>query len=356
MRDFPFVRRRGVLLSAAALAGCANEAPPAAVVAYPERSLPYAPLLLAVKRGLYAEPGVKVALSHFTQAGAVAAAVATGRATVGAMSLPELVRAGTEGAPLVACGALTRRLDCHLVVTTARSVPSATLAAIHLGEWRGLRVGVEGGADGSEAFARLATGLGMAGPGVLYTPPAPRLPQRELAAAQPLDAETRWATFETEEGLAAALTDRRLEGFIGRAYAAAQTLSYGSGRVVSEFVGPDEATVMSALPTVLVTRRDGLSSTDEEVTRQIIGAVGRAVEELTGPAGKEALTVALPERDSLFLTLAHGLFSPSQELGAYAAGARLGADSVERYVGLSAITGARVDINPGVVTTTRFSG
>ncbi|HET7771533.1 MAG TPA: hypothetical protein VFN74_22365, partial [Chloroflexota bacterium] len=222
--------------------------------------------------------------------------------------------------------------------------------------WRGLRVGVEGGADGSEAFARLSTGLGMAGPGVLYTPPAPRLPQRELAATQPLDAETRWATFETEEGLAAALTDRRLESFIGRAYAAAQTLSYGSGRVAPGFVGPDETTVMSALPTVLVTRREGLSSADEGMIRQVIGGVGRAVEELTGPTSKEALSVALPERDSLFLAVAHGLFSPSRELGAYAAGARLGADAVARYVGLSAITGVRLDVNPGAVTTTRFSG
>ena len=78
--------------------------------------------------------------------------------------------------------------------------------------------------------------------------------------------------------------------------------------------------------------------------------------ELSGPAGKEAALLALPEKDALHLSVAHGLFSPDRASTAYAAGAQLPADVVPRYVELSAMTGTRLDVNVGAATTTRFSG
>ena len=351
------LRRRSALAgAAAALAGCAENSRPAAVLAYPERSLPYAPLLLAVRRGLYGEPAVRAALSHLTQEGAVAAAVASGSVLAGAMSLPELVHALAEGAPLVAIGALTSRLDCHLITTTARGVPVASLTAIHLGEWRGLRVGVERGPDGSEAFVRLFAAWSGASRAPGQPPVEPRPPPRELGAAHALDGETRWASFETEEGLAAALTDRRLEAFVGRAYAAAQTLSYGSGRLAQPLADSGETHALAALPAVLVTRRLGHSTAEGSLLRELLTALGRAVGELTGPAGSAAAAQALPEKDTLHLGVAHGLFSPNAAASAYAPGAQLPADVVSRYVELSAMTGVRLDVNVGAATTTRFSG
>jgi hypothetical protein len=340
----------------AALVACASDTPVAAIAAYPERSLPYAPLLLAVKRGLYAEPGVRVALSHLTEPGAVAAALATGSALAGAMSLAELAQALAQGAPLVAFGALTRRLDCHFVATTARSVPIPTLPAVHLGEWRGLRVGVERGPDGSEAFVRLFAAWSNASRWVAQPALAPRPPQRELAAGYALDGEARWSALDTEEALAAALTDRRLEAFIGRAYAAAQTVSYGAGQIARPLADSGENHVLGALPAVLVTRRSGHRAAEEALLKQLLRGVERAGAELTGATGKESALVALPEKDALHLSVAHGLFSPDVVSTAYAADARLPADVVSRYVELSAMTGTRLDVNLGAATTTRFSG
>ena len=326
--------------------GC-GEAPPVGAVAYPERSLSYAPLLLAVKRGLYGETPVRLALAQLSAPGAVARAVAGGAALAGAMAMADFIAAVADGAPLIAFGALTSRLDCHLVTTTARSLPVPSLPALHLGDWRGLRVGVESGPDGTEAFVRLFA---------MWSGVAPRAPAREVAMGHQVDGETRWAGFETDEGLAAALADRRLEAFVGRAYAAAQTVSYGSGRVVSSLADGGGAHVLEALPTLVVTRTSGLSANNERLLTQIHGALGRAVDDLTGASGREAAALALPEKDSLHRSLAHGLISPSVASGAYAQGARLGREAVARYVELSTMTGARLDVNVGAVTTTRFSG
>ena len=334
--------------------GCAEGEPVVGAVAYPERSLAYAPLLLAVKRGLYADPTSRVALSHLSAPGAVARAVASGEVVAAAMGMADFVGSVAAGAPLVAIGALTSRLDCHLVTTTARTVPIPTLPAIHLGEWRGLRVGVESGPDGTEAFVRLFAAWSSQ-PGQ-RTALEPRAPQRELAAAHGLGGEARWAAYETDEGLAAALADRRLEAFVGRAYAAAQALSYGSGQVAQSLATGGENHILAALPTVLVTRRDGSSAGDEQVLRRLLVGMGRAVEQLTGPDGKQAAMSALPEKDALHLSLAHGLFSPNVASTAYASGARLPAEAAARYVALSIMTGARLDVSVGALTTTRFSG
>lgn len=343
------MRRRGTLLAAVGLGvmGCASEEPVAAVVAYPERSLSYAPLLLAVKRKMDAAAPMRVALAQLSAPGAVARVVVSGEALAGAMGMPDFVANAAAGAPLVAMGALTSRLDSHLVTTTARGVPDATLAAIHGGAWRGLRVGVESGPDGTEAFVRMFAAWSGA---------RPAGPRREVAALSAMDGETRWSAFETDEGLAAALADRRLEAFVGRAYAAAQTLSYGSGAVAPRPAAGDEEHVLAALPTVLVTRRGGLTSEEEGILRRLRAGIGAAVGELTGPDGKQAVMAALPEKDSLHVTLAHGLFTPSAAASAYAREGRLADGAAARYVELSAMAGARLDVNVGALTTTRFSG
>lgn len=338
------------------VAGCAPSEPPAGVVAYPERSLSYAPLLLALKRGLYADVPVRLAASQLSAEGAVAAVVATGDALVGAMGMAEFIRSVAAGAPLVAIGALTSRLDCHLVTTTARPIPVATMRAIHLGEWRGLRVGVESGPDGTEAFVRMYAAWSDAS----RVPPqerlGPRAPMREIASSHAVDGETRWAAYETDEGLAAALADRRLEAFVGRAFAAAQTLSYGSGQLGRGLAEGRENHVLAALPTVLVTRRSGHAAAEEGLLRQLVRAVGRAADELIAHDGMRAAAVALPEKDSLHLRLAHGLMSPDATASAFAGGGRLGAEAVSRYVELAAMTGVRLDVNAGAATTVRFSG
>lgn len=346
----------GLALGGLALAGCAQEERPVGVVALPERSLAYAPLLLAVRRGLRQEPASRVAVTQRVDGQAVAAAVVTGEALVGAMALPDLVRAATAGAPLVAIGALTKRLDCHLVVTTARGVPVPTLPAIYLGEWRGLRVGVESGADGTEAFARLAALWGNAARVPPQEPFAPRAPQRELAAASRVEGEARWEAFETDAALAAALADQRIEAFIGRPYAAAQSVAYGAGQVTRSLATGDESQVLAALPTVLVARRDMSGEGEGALIRRLLSAVGRAGTELSGAGGGQAAAEALPERDSLRLTIAQRLMASDSTTGAYAPDARLDEEAVRRYLELSAMAGARVGLNAGALITNRFSG
>src|SRR5689334_6328264 len=104
------LRRRSLGAGLVGLAGAAcapRAAPLAGIVALPERSLAYAPLLLAVKMGLYRSPALRTATLLRSGGAAVAAAVAGGDADAGALSLPDFLDAVAAGAPLVAIGALT---------------------------------------------------------------------------------------------------------------------------------------------------------------------------------------------------------------------------------------------------------
>ncbi len=339
------------------LTRCGVDPGPAALVAYAERSLEYAPLLLAAKRGLWSEPPAKLGMMQLPDGRAVVEAVATGRALAGAVPLPDLVAAAGEGGALVGIAALTARLDCELVVTTARTVPIPTLAAMHLGEWRGLRVGVQSGSGGTEAFVRLVALWSDASRTAPQPAFAPRAPQRQLAGSAALDGEVRWSAFDTDAGLAAALADRRLEGFLGRSYAGALAVSHGSGTVAQRLAEGGENHVLSALPTVLVTRREGLDVRAEALLRQMVAAVARAAGELAGPEGAQAAGVALPEKDQLRLALALRLMSPNAAATAFATDARLTEEPVRRYAELSAMAGmARMGPSAGALTTSRFIG
>ncbi|HEU5316743.1 MAG TPA: hypothetical protein VFX49_11575 [Chloroflexota bacterium] len=345
----------GTALAVLGAAGCGEQARPVGVVALPERSLTYAPLLLAVKRGLWGEPPVRLAVMQRADGRGVAEAVVGGAALVGAMALADLVGAVTDGAQLLGIGALTARLDCHVVVTTARSTPPPTLAAIHLGEWRGLRMGVESGADGTESFVRLSGVWSEATEGL-----GPRAPERAIAASDEVEGEVRWTELETDAALAAALADRRLEGFIGRPYAAAQALTYGSGQLGHSPAEGPERSVLEALPTVLVARRDVSSAGEVDLIRRIVQAAARGGRELTGSGGRRMAAEALPERDSLHLALAQRLMAADAATTAYALDGRLGEEPVRRYLELSATAWAgrvaRADASVGALITNRFSG
>jgi hypothetical protein len=227
---------------------------------------------------------------------------------------------------------------------------------MHLGEWRGLRVGLESGPGGTEAFVRLFALWSDASRTPPQEPLAPRAPQRLLVAPQPLDGEVRWSTFDTDAGLAAALADRRLEAYVGSPYAAALALSYGSGQVSRSLADGGENHVLAALPTVLITRRDGPDARAETLLRQLVTAIGHASHELAGPDGAPLAAEALPERDRLHLGLAHRLMSPDATSTAFAAGARLTEEPFRRYLELSAMAGARTGLSAGALTTSRFSG
>src|SRR5437762_6428296 len=137
--------RRTLLGGGAALAGtaCAPRAAPlAGIVALPERSLAYAPLLLAAKAGLYHSPAQRTATLLRSGGGAVAAAVVAGDADAGALSLPDFLDAVEAGAPLVAIGAVTRRFAGQLVAATSRSL-IPTVDALLSGGWRAVALGVQ---------------------------------------------------------------------------------------------------------------------------------------------------------------------------------------------------------------------
>jgi len=338
--------RRSVLSLPLVAAACASGDPVSGVVAYPERSLEYAPLFLAAKAGLYAEPRQRIALTQRVSGQDVAASVVGGFAAAGALAMPDFIRAVADGAPLIAIGALTRRLDCHLVVRSGFVSPIATLAAIHLGDWRGQRIGLESGPNGTEAFIRFVSLRGQRN-----ARPTPR----QLISLEPLSGEARWKAFETSEALTAALADHRVEAFIGRPYAVAQTLTLGSGLLAQTFAGEAESPILTALPTILVAHRDRLSI--QPILAPLVSACARAASEFSGASVGDAAMRAMPDRDGLHISLAARLMSggavPS---GAFAADGKLPLDAIERYVTLSASAGRTLGLNPGTLATTRFSG
>src|SRR5436190_22163277 len=142
------LRRRVLGGSQVTLAGAAcapRTAPLAGIVVLPERSLAYAPLLLAAKAGLYHSPALRTATLLRSGGGAVAAAVVAGDADAGALSLPDFLDAVEAGAPLVAIGALTRRFAGQLVAATSSTSRPLTLTvdALFSGGWHAVPLAVQ---------------------------------------------------------------------------------------------------------------------------------------------------------------------------------------------------------------------
>ncbi len=350
-------RRTGLAaLSAVFLAACAaRQEPVAGVVAFPARTLSYAPLLAAVSAGLYADPKVRVALMQRRSGSDVAAVVADGTAIAGALPLEDLVQVVSEGAPLVAIGALTRRLPCQLVIADRPDVAQRSRDTLSGGDWRGMRLGVEGGPGGTERFVRFHA----LAQGVQPTPAG-----RRLLATDPASGEPRWLAFETPEALVAALKDNRLDAFVGPPFAAAQTITLGGAVVATNFLEvPEAAETAGALPTVLVAHRDslhdgGTQSAVQALLRQVVQGCARAAADLAGPEAPASVIKALPERDPLHVTLAVRLASPSPGASAFAAGGKLAEENVRRYLELSAMAGRApaAGVSAGSLSSTRFSG
>ena len=352
--------RRALATAALALAGCARTAPPLlGTVAYAERSLATAPLLEAVRFGLYASPAARVTLILRDSAAGVAAMVTDGSAAAGVLPLPSFVQAVAAGAPLVVAGALTRRLSCQLVLSTRAALPPPLPGVIIGGAWRGVRVGVEAGDAGTEAFARAIH---------LLTGSAGSPPERALLAPDPVAVEPRWVAHLTGEALVAALADNRIDAFFGGSLSAAQVMTLGVGSVATNFAdarpldgsyNEEMSDVASAFCTVLVCHRDAVEGAraPAKLLAPLVPACTRAGQALSGPAGAETIARALPERDALHLQLALRLTAPAPEPSSYALDGRLPAGAIERYLALSAMAGRPLaGVNAGALTTTRFSG
>lgn len=367
-----------------------------AAVAFPERSLAYAPLLVVLGLPIDSRTALGAARSRVGTAerlipllcdgGAqVAEAVASGAALAGALPLPGLVAAVAAGAPLVAFSALTRRWGGQLVVAREAELPRHA-EGLRDGSWRNVRVGLQTGSDGSERLVRLwllAAGLGHVSHsaqgaygaqgilGFLPAPPGDGSPPAHLGR-DPWEGEPRWLGFSTGEALVAALKDGRIVAFVGPSSAAAQAVILGVGEVVANFSdGSTAPDVSAALPAVLVARQERIG---DPALSDLRVACARAGATLSGAEGPALVTRAFRERDPLALRLALRLDVPqpsggetdaprtaAREAGAPAAGA-LAADAqrevppllgglyaadgqlpvaaVERYLQLAAAAGA----------------
>lgn len=314
--------------------GAAGGAP--AAVAYPERSLTYAPLLLSLA-GTDA-PGLPLLRSGGRQ---VATAIASGEAVAGALPLPDLAAAVAAGAPLVAFGALTRRAGGQLVVARDAPIPRRATALMD-GSWRGARVGVTTGSGGSETLMRfwwladapdLSGGPGGPGPGVDYL------------GRDPWRGEPRWIGFSTGEGLVAALKDGRIWAFLGPSGAAAQALLLGTAEVLANVSdGSAAGTASAALPVVLATRRDRLGAAHPLIPG-LAAACARSAVALAAADGATLAAQAVPEQDALARQQALRLdASPAAGGGLYSPDGRLAAEAVERYLDLAARAGAGLQL------------
>jgi len=303
-------------------------------VAFPARSLSYAPLLLALARGEGAPPRPLVPL--LSDGGRqVAAAVAGGRAAAGALPLEDLVAAVAAGAPLVAFGALTRRRGAQLVVARGGGLSGGPEALLG-GTWRGASVGLQTGGEGSERLVRLW--WLAAGP--------PAAPPATYLDRDPWAGEPRWIGFTTGEALVAALADGRIAAFCGPSLAAAQATVLGTGQVVGNFSdGSTGADVGAALPVVLAARRDRVQAGDPTV-QYLRVACARAAAALTGGEGPFLAAQALPEIDPVALDRALRLDVPPGAPGLYATDGRLSPAAVGRYLDLAAQAGTALAVDP----------
>jgi ABC-type nitrate/sulfonate/bicarbonate transport system substrate-binding protein len=308
-----------------------------AAVAYPERSLTYAPLLLSLA-GRDA-PGIPLLRSGGRP---VAEAIVSGEAVAGALPLPDLVAAVAAGAPLVAFGALTRRAGGQLVVARDAPIPRRATALMD-GGWSGARVGVTTGSGGSETLMRFwwlvdgpnggAGGEGGSGPGASAGDYLTRDPWRR---------EPRWIGFSTGEGLVAALKDGRIWAFLGPSGAAAQALLLGTAEVLANVSdGSAAGTASTALPVVLATRRDRLGAAHPLIPG-LAAACARAGAALAAADGAALAAQAVPEQDGLARRQALRLDGPpaGSDGGLYSPDGRLAPEAVERYLELAARAGA----------------
>ena len=375
-------------LAAGALAACGPRGEPVAgVVAFPERSLSYAPLLVAVKAGLYRAPPVRLALVQRASGPRVAAAVVDGAADAGAMTLPDLVAAVAAGAPLVAIGALTRRFAGQLVVAVDATMRDRTLAALLAGDWPGVRVGLQAGPEGTEQamrFLLLASRdvaprvSAAASDRLVRTSPPFSLSDVErgnacqdqlvsgglactkVLAGDPLHAEPRWIDYGTGEALVAALKDGRIAAFLGRSLAAAQATIAGGAEIVANFSrGEVAGNVTPALCHVLVVRRDRAEAIDRhtaDLLHSLVQASARAAAVLAGPEGLDMVTRALPDRDPIQLGTALRLDHPTPAASAYALDSRLPPEAMPRLLALAALAGRPLALDARTLVSNRFVG
>lgn len=308
-------------------------------MAFPERSLTYAPLLIAAVASGDAGSALGAASARAGAAeglipllcdgGAqVAEAVTSGAALAGALPLPDLVTAVAAGAPLVAFGALTRRWGGQLVVAHEAELPRRA-EGLRDGSWRAARVGLQTGSDGSERLVRLWLLVAGSGP----------MSHGAYLERDPWAGEPRWLGFSTGEGLVAALKDGRIAAFVGPSSAAAQAVILGAGEVVANFSdGSTAADVSAALPAVLAARQERIG--DPALT-DLRAACARAGVALAGDEGPALVSRTFRERDPLTLRLALRLDVSGPPLGGvYAADGLLAVAAVERYLELATAAGA----------------
>jgi ABC-type nitrate/sulfonate/bicarbonate transport system substrate-binding protein len=376
-----WLNRRSLLVAAGWLTGsgiaaCAGSTrPPAGVVALPERSLSYAPLLLAARAGLFASPRLDVALIQRASGQHVAAALVDGSVDAGAMALADLVSAVAAGAPLIAFGALTRRFTGQLVVAADAPVRERNLDALRAGRWRGLRVGLQTGTEGTEQAMRhillSSSARGAREPpqggltiGAAEGQPPGHLPPRSLSAGGPmlaadaLDDEPQWIGYGTGEALVAALKDGRIAAFLGRSLAAAQATNTRDSEVVQNLSdGSIAGDVTPAFCHVLVVRRDRAELREGQAAQLLAGLVAScasAAQALTGPEGGDTAVRALPDRDATHLLRALQLDHPSASATAYALDGRVPPQAAELYLELCARAGHRFALDAAQLTTNRF--
>ena len=333
--------RRRAFVSAAAgipLLACASPREDLlGVVALPERSLAYAPLIAAVKSALYQASPRRVAVTQQNGGRRVAEAVIEGFADAGALSLPDFLAAVASGAPLVAIGALTRRHAAQLVVSASLPVAEPSLAAVLDGTWKDARVGVETGGDGTASFAQsLVLGSGFS--------------RRQ---------EPQWIALPTSEALVAALADNRVEAYFGRPYATAHSVSLGNVVVAENFAAGERFEPQArAFSTVVVARRDR-TLRDDRVHRLhslLVPACAHAATVLSSDAGPDLAVALLPDRDGLALRMATRLAAPSPTTSCFAQDARLSTEAVEAYLELAALAGTPLKVDVRTLVLDRYSG
>jgi ABC-type nitrate/sulfonate/bicarbonate transport system substrate-binding protein len=263
------------------------------------------------------------------------------------------ISAAAAGAPLVAIGALTRRFAGQVVLAPDAPVRERSLAALFAGGWRGVRFGLQTGADGTEQAMRL----------LLVAARANERPRTcdsgGLVAADPLRGEPRWIGFGTSEALVAALQDGRVAAFLGRSIAAAQATSAGGSEIVANLsTGDAGADATAALVNVLVARRDHAGEREparQEWLEQLVRACAAAAASLAGPAGVEMITRAMPDRDPIHLGVALRLDHPSPAASAYALDGRLSTHALASYLELARRAGQSYALEPSALVSERFS-
>ncbi|HEV2121395.1 MAG TPA: ABC transporter substrate-binding protein [Chloroflexota bacterium] len=333
--------RRRALIGAAAgipLLACASPGEDLlGVVALPERSLAYTPLIAAVKSGLYQASPRRVAVTQQSGGRRVADAVTEGFADAGALSLPDFLAAVAKGAPLVAIGALTKRHASQLVVSTSLPVAERSLAAVLDGTRKDVRVGVETGGDGTASFAHSLV-LGSS-----------------LSRSQ----EPQWIAFPTSEALVAALADNRVEAYFGRPYATAHSASLGNVVIAENFAAGERFEPQArAFSTVVVTRRDRAPNDDRvhHLLSLLMPACARAATVLSSDAGPDLAVALLPDRDGLALRMATRLAAPSPATSCFAQDAQLSIEAAEAYLELAALAGTPLNVDVRTLVLDRYSG